>query len=87
MSNNLSGAIPFGKAFNPKGGPHVLPFSRAQGYVEVNEGRLSTFMVGSRRYISYAAIDAYIREREAEELLRESLERRSRNAEAAQPSG
>ena len=41
--------------------------SRAKLYEEINSGRLKTFKVGRRRYISDEAIDQYIHDREAEE--------------------
>ena len=68
MMENVApvGAIPFKIACDPRGGPNTLPISPAQGYKELKDGRLSTFLVGNRRDISLAAIDAYIRAREAE---------------------
>ena len=67
----LIGAVPFKKACDPKGGPNKIPISVAQGYIELKAGRIRTFMVGNRRYMTFAAMDDYHREREAETLAAE----------------
>ncbi len=78
-SDTPIGSVRFRDACSTKGGPNKLPMSPAQGYEELKDGRVATFKVGNRRYISFAAIDAYIRAREAEEraaeVLRQALER------------
>ena len=60
------GARPFRQACDPKGGVNTLPISASQGYEELKAGRLHTFLIGKRRYISLEAIAEYIRQREAE---------------------
>ena len=44
----------------------VLNTSRATVYDEINAGRLRSFTIGRRRYVSREAIADYIREREGE---------------------
>ncbi len=46
--------------------------SRAVFYEEVKRERLRTFTVGRRRYISNAALRAYVRDRERENAVSES---------------
>ena len=41
-------------------------FSHQTAYNEINSGRLKSFKVGNRRFISDEALNAYIRDREAE---------------------
>lgn len=44
----------------------VLNFSRQTIYEEINSGRLKTYKVGTRRFVSVGAIDTYIKDRELE---------------------
>ncbi len=60
------GARPFRQACDSKGGVNTLPLSPSQAYEELKAGRLRTFMVGRRRYVSLEAIRDYITAREAE---------------------
>jgi excisionase family DNA binding protein len=45
----------------------ALGLSRQTLYNEINAGRLRTYSVGSRRFISHEAITTWIRNREAEQ--------------------
>lgn len=52
-------------------------------YREVKDGRLRTFKVGRRTYISEAAIQDYIRDREAEQETAEMAAKRERASQEA----
>lgn len=62
----------------------ALRMSRATGYELVNSGRLRTYTVGRRRYISGEALIEFVRGREqAEGLGARIAERDAQNGEAA----
>ena len=44
----------------------LLDLSHPSIYSEINSGRLRSFKVGRRRFVSQEAINAWIRDREAE---------------------
>ena len=44
----------------------ILRMSHQTTYNEINAGRLETFKVGRRRYVSEEALTKYIKSREAE---------------------
>lgn len=44
----------------------ILGLSRAAVYHEINEGRLRTYRVGRRRFVSHDALRDFIRAREQE---------------------
>lgn len=43
-----------------------LNLCRQSVYHEINAGRLSTYRVGTRRFVSRRALEAYVADREAE---------------------
>ena len=51
--------------------PALLPLSRSTVFAEISAGRLKSFRVGNRRFVSRHALTQYIAEREAETDLRE----------------
>ena len=60
------GALPIRQACDPKGGKDKLPISPAQAYKEMKNGRLETFLIGNRRFITFENIAKYVRDRAAE---------------------
>ena len=45
----------------------ILGISHAKIYEEINSGRLKSYRVGTRRFISDRALQNYVQDREAEE--------------------
>lgn len=68
-------AYPFREACDPRGGPNKLPCGVDHAYAELKRGRIRTFLVGNRRWITKDAIREYL-----ELLEREAAEGTSREA-------
>lgn len=62
MSDTSRKAMPIREGFERLGVSHPT------GYAEIHAGRLRTFKIGRRRYVTPEALDEYIAQRERESM-------------------